>query len=155
MTFKEKVQSMTAKEIIMAMVEALTHPPIINVNMKTFGEVDEKGVCFGCAATNTVCQISGMVFTKDNITNRLRRSTFIDGNEEGCSFLYTFENAIDALRLGRISTYNGWARLGKFAEIVNFEYPFPSPRPLYNDYTNEELIPYKELAERQELQPVS
>ena len=37
MTFKQKVQSMTAKEIIMAMVEGLKNP-VVKVDTGTFGE---------------------------------------------------------------------------------------------------------------------
>lgn len=69
MNFKQKVQSMTAKEIIMAMVESLIPPPLIKVDMGTFGTTEitkpatkflgwtlrkAESICFGCAATNTI-----------------------------------------------------------------------------------------------------
>ena len=53
--FKEKVQAMSAKEIIMAMVEGLRNP-VTKIHMGTYGKV-EGDVCYGCAATNAICKI--------------------------------------------------------------------------------------------------
>jgi len=149
MNFKEKVQSMTAKEIILAMVDSLTHPPIINIDMNTYGE-NRQGVCFGCAATNTICKISGVVFTPENIGSRRLRSKAINNNifdDKIGEFLYCFERAIDALRGSELDIYNIYADHIKFALIVN---PLDIKlRHLDNDYTNDDLKPYIELANSQ------
>ena len=110
-TFKEKVLSMTAKEIIMSMVEGLQNP-VITINMDTYGEAIE-GVCFGCAATNAVCKISGKVFTEDNIDEDLR-SNFLKTDR---LFLSEFEMAIDNLRAGGIKSYNFYANEIGIAQI--------------------------------------
>lgn len=161
MNFKEKVQSMTAKEIIMAMVKALTRPPIINIEMSSYGHVVEttvitkrffglykksaiKKLCFGCAATNTICQITGKKFTPDNISEPKDRAEFINSDTK---FLDRFECAIDMLRRGNIKAYNEEAEIAGIATIEydhTIEYPY-----LNNDYTNKDLAAYKQLAEEQ------
>ncbi len=144
MNFKEKVQSMTAKEIILAMVEGLRNPTV-KVDMNEFGGVNDKGICYGCAATNIICKITGKKFTKNNIENRERRSDFINTDFD---FLEAFENAIDFLRMGDLDNYNKKAEEGKFAEITsgedlkNFIY-------LTNDYTETDLKLLEELANLQ------
>jgi hypothetical protein len=151
-TFEEKVKSMSASDIIMAMVESLTHPPIINIDMSSFGRVAtkttkylfgliklHKRVCYGCAATNTICRISGITFTPNTISKRART---INSDER---FLDIFESAINALRKGDISGYNYYAEIGKFAKIDTFTgLPY-----LGNVYTNQHLESYKKLAELQ------
>ena len=156
MTFKETVQSMTAKEIIMAMVNSLIPPPVIPVDMGTFGTTREepavkflgitvikpKVKCYGCAATNTICKIAGKTFTIDNIYNREGRADFI-GTDTG--FLGDFEAAIDKLRTGNVRMYNTYARFGGFAEIQNV-----INLPCLNDnYTTGQLNKYKQLADAQ------
>lgn len=155
MNFEEKVKSMTAKEIIMAMVDSLTHPPIINIDMGTFGEtqivdkkflgikIGKKKVCFGCAATNTICQISGKKFTIDNIYNRGVRAKFIDSDYV---FLSDFETAIDHLRCGNITSYNIMAKSGGFALIKDNGKYFTR---LTSNYTNKDLEQYIRLANAQ------
>jgi len=149
MNFKEKVQSMTAKEIILAMVDSLTHPPIINIDMETYGE-NKRGVCFGCAATNTICKISGVVFTSENIGNRRSRAKAVNDdifNDTIDDFVYCFERAINGLRQSNLQTYNLFTKHEKFAEIVN---PLDIELPrLDNNYTNDDLKPYIELANSQ------
>lgn len=156
MTFEEKVKSMTAKEIIMAMVDSLTHPPIINIDMSSFGDsrvvdrkflgikIGKKKVCFGCAATNTICQISGKKFTTENINTRNLRAEFINTDYE---FLNAFETAIDDLRSGYIESYNIKAAIHGFATIKNKGMKYFSR--LKSSYTNADLEPYIRLANDQ------
>lgn len=154
MTFKEKVQSMTAKEIIMAMVDSLIPPPLIKIQMSTFGGVAKekyglfnlrkRKICVGCAATNTICRISGITFNIENITTRDRRSIAL---ETDCTFLFNFEAAIDYLRQGEIDGYNSMARAGEFAQINSRDIQL---WPLENNYTREHLDAYIELANAQE-----
>ena len=152
MNFQEKVQSMTAKEIIMAMVESLQNP-LIKVDMGSFGysKVVEKKflfipykkkVCFGCAATNTICKISGKTFDSNSIREIEKRAEFQDTDPE---FLKHFEIAIDYLRSSRILDYNAFASAKGFAQIEKTV----SLPPLYSDYTQEQLDKYIELANSQ------
>jgi hypothetical protein len=154
--FEEIVRAMSAKEIIMAMVDALTIPPIINIDMGTFGRVrtfpkykflgigfGKKEICFGCAATNTVCKIADKKFDTNNIEGCIARAEFINSDPY---FLSCFENAIDGLRTGSIHYYNKFAGRGEFVVIKNTGLKL---YPLANNYTNEHLIYYKLLAEQQ------
>jgi hypothetical protein len=152
-TFEEKVRSMTAKEIIMAMVEGLVRPPTINVDMGTFGETRKpkhllgflmKPICYGCAATNTICKIAGIKFTTSNIGEAYTRAAAINAETQ---FLLRFERAIDALRSGEIFTYNSYARQIEIATIEQ-QPDFDLPR-LHNDYRNRDLVAYRKLAELQ------
>lgn len=159
MTFEEKVKSMKASEIIMAMVTALTHPPIINIDMSIYGECRDvektylfglikirRKVCFGCAATNTICQISGKTFKGNEIDTFISRARFL-GSDRG--FLEQFETSINDLRCGWPADYNVFARRAGFASI---KYGFVLPSctiGLRSDYTNKNLEPFKRLAEIQ------
>lgn len=164
MNFQEKVRSMTAAEIIRAMVESLIPPPAIRIDMGTYGEARNvnitKGfsilglqiikpkkevVCFGCAATNTVCKISGSVFTKEVIGEPELRAKFIETDR---SFLSVFESAINQLRLGNIRAYNKDAKTGEFAQIDIDKHwrEIGRLRELYNDYTSNDLVAYAQLA---------
>lgn len=156
--FEDVVRAMTAKEIIMAMVEALTIPPIININMSTYGHVEveviKKGLlgigrkvkktCFGCAATNTICKISGKVFNTSNIASIGDRAELVSSDER---FLRGFEKAINALRLGDLSSYNWQASNHGFAKITIL--PNRYLPVLNNNYTNDHLISYIQLANNQ------
>ena len=141
-SFKEKVQSMTAKEIIMAMVEGL-QSPAVKVDMDTFGSV-KGGICFGCAATNTVCKISGKVFDGYNIWDVIDRGILINSDPD---FLDLFESAIDALRQGGTTAiYNSYAKDAGFATI---EYNSDRLPFLTKTYTPANLQAYIILANAQ------
>jgi hypothetical protein len=154
MNFKEKVQSMTAKEIIMSMVDSLIDP-LVNVDMGSYGFVKRvpikflgikfggKGVCFGCAATNTICNISGKVLDKSNIKDSTLRANFINSDPY---FLSHFEYAIDHLRQGALASYNRIANEFGFAQIKRNDIELPA---LENDYTKLDLDVYIKLADFQ------
>ena len=139
--FKEKVQAMTAKEIIMVFVDSLLNP-VIAVDMATFGMV-ENGFCYGCAATNTVCKIAGEVFNARSICDAQTRADFIKSDIE---FLYYFELAINSLRKGNLSDYNYYADKISIADINDTVIPLPF---INNDYTQEDLQAYIILANAQ------
>jgi len=106
--FKDKVQSMTGKEIVMAMVNGLLHGHY-TIAMSTFGRTTD-GICYGCAATNCITEISGVMFDPYQIDFRQERCNTLDVDYE---FLNEFENAIDELRQGYILDYNSYAdRIG-------------------------------------------
>lgn len=137
MTFEEKVRSMSAAEIIMAMVNGLRKRHV-NVRMSSFGSIWD-GVCYGCAATNTICEISGKVFTDSLIV--YGRSYFVGAKSS--DFLGIFEVAIDWLRSGEIWEYNRLAEHIKISliEDVGIELPY-----LTDNYTDHQLDKYVELA---------
>lgn len=161
-SFKEIVQSMTAKEIIMAMVEALKDP-YYKIDMNTYGqarEIDSEGdtklICFGCAATNTISKISGIIFTPDTInweervfavTGKSAQNKNYTYTEEG-NFLDKFESAIDRLRSFEIDEYNKFANL---IDIANIEYKtsIDNIRKLNDYYNQKDLDAYIELANQQ------
>jgi len=140
--FENKVRTMTAKDIIMSMVEGLKETSVI-LDMGTFGTSDENGFCYGCAATNTICKISGITFTPDNIDRVITRARVINSK---CMFLDFFERAINSLRLADLTSYNYFANKGGFANIAKNTSPL---YPLRNDYTQRELASYITLANEQ------
>ena len=140
--FEETVKAMSAKEIIMSMVEGLQNPKV-KVDMNTFGIVSQ-GVCYGCAATNTVCKISNKIFDEVNIWGHNNRAEFIETNS---IFLDYFEEAINELRQGEIYAYNFFAKQGGFALIKRPSFknlPF-----LFSHYSHKELQEYIDLANEQ------
>ena len=140
-TFKEKVQSMTGREIVLAMVEGLENPAV-EVDMDTFGD-DINGKCFGCAATNTICKISGKTFDAPSIIGTNSRADFIT---TGRQFLSDFEDAIDELRLGKVDQYNRFAFTCGIAQLDVPDYDLPI---LDTDNYLEGLPAYRKFAEEQ------
>ena len=145
--FKAVVQAMTAKEIIMNMVESL-RKPWVNVSMDNYGlgikSENGKSICYGCAATNSICQITGAVFSPESLNEIYGRAEFLNTSND---FLQSFEYAIDFLRIGDIYEYNYYAVKGEFALINNDADMF---LPVLNDdYTKADLQFYVRLANAQ------
>ncbi len=141
-TFRQQILSMTAGEIIMSMVKGL-EKPVTKINMSTFGS-SNNDVCYGCAATNTICKITDVKFNKLNIKRREYRATAVKSTEQ---FLELFECAIDELRRGYIDGYNSYAAMGKFRRIQNptgLELPY-----IESNYNKNDLNVYKQLAKVQ------
>jgi len=91
----------------------------VKVDMKSFGTVVDD-VCFGCAATNTLCELMQEQFTNTQISSPLTRySKFNGGITE--DELVSFEGAIDHLRLGNIQSFLN--RLIDVGHLFNFEIP--------------------------------
>jgi hypothetical protein len=142
--FKEIVQAMSAKEIIMAMVNGLKKPYTI-IDMSTFGSENFFGDCYGCAATNAICEIYG------TIPGEMKCGFSESGISSDILFVSRFEFAIDHLRLGDVISYNRIARLAGFAEISEqCRLRLPA---LGNDYTEADLLPYIVLADSQPTNP--
>lgn len=115
-TFQEKVKSLTGKEILLAMIEGVKNPSV-NLDFNTYGSFDASdGLCYGCAATNAVCKISGITFTKENINTSQERGLAISEYTDSL-FLFNFEHAIDYLRQGWVDMYNNSARECGFATL--------------------------------------
>jgi hypothetical protein len=142
MTFDKRVKEMTAKEIIMSMINGL-RKRYYRVNMVTFGYInkeDGKTICYGCAATHTITEIHGIPFDKTNIYGFSLRAKFVSSTFE---FLNKFEVAIDYLRKGCIQTYNELATDIGIATIDNIkDIPY-----LSSNFTEDDLQEYVKLAE--------
>jgi len=143
-TFEQKVLAMTAKEVILLMVSAVENP-VIKLDFDTFGEVYDD-VCYGCAATNAVCKISGVVFDKTNIED-WHHAEAVNAPER---FISHFELAIDSLSSGDVDAYNNlYAKQIGMAKITRVGFEEDLPR-LGNDFTKAQLKVYKRLAAFQE-----
>lgn len=135
-----KIKDMSAKEIILAMIDGLENP-VMKVDMNTFGEKKE-GVCYGCAATNAICKLGGFEPSKEMALYGSR--TYSDNSY----FLVAFEAAIDRLRRGCVISYNNIAIEDGFATIKELETELPAiTNQNYQD--PEVLKAYRELANAQ------
>lgn len=144
MNFKAKVQSMTGKEIVMSMVNGL-RKRWVEIDMNSYGYKDERGVCFGCAATNTICEIIGRVPELQwdalipSVTGQLQRYNSIDYNNH--KFISKFERAMDSLRMGQIADYNVYATKYGFSVLPVDDLP-----PLTDNYDDHDLICWEDYA---------
>lgn len=155
-----KIRSLTPKQVIMAMVDGLKNPKT-KIKMNTFG-YQEGGVCYGCAATNTLCQIfdindpvGWLPVVKDSEV--LDTCSITPGFRLSAPKLYeitedimNFENAIDYLRRGDLLSANFALSYSGINPIkYNNEIEDALPR-LTDSYTLEDLEPYIRLAEFQD-----
>lgn len=144
--FSDKVRSMSAKEIILTMVESLRNPAC-EVSMATFGSV-AGGLCFGCAATNTIAKLMGQeVLTPEFLLGGhgyVRWPLINDRQERG--FIHSFELAIDALRVGEIECYNDCASDLGMAEIPVEQEDVLHLPTLRTAYSEGELQQYEDYA---------
>jgi len=134
-SFGQKIQSMSFVDILDAMVTGLERQ-WVNVDMNTYGDsyhgkditifgkrinVPLGKTCFGCAATNTICQILNEPIPADSIYYRSDRRAFIHKKYQIDCYnhldLKYFEHAIDALRLCNINTYSFYAECIGIASI--------------------------------------
>ena len=149
--FKNKVCSLSAKEIILAMVNGLKNKHV-EIDISTFGKVidsdpkKDSPVFYGCVATNCIIEINDGVIHNLNGT-RKERYLSVHPNDIQGRFVMYFETAIDALRKGDIYEYNIRALGNGFAYIKNYQ-SFNLP-VLTENYTEEELSVYIELANLQ------
>jgi hypothetical protein len=108
----KKIQSMTAKEIVLAMVDSLRHPVTDEVFMDSFGGIGYKG-CYGCAATNWICKIGE--FNPNEELEGPRKYIIPQAGDNfeivvAKNVIGSFETAIDCLRQGDIENYNCYAK---------------------------------------------
>lgn len=152
MTYEElekKILSMSAKEIILSMVDGIKNP-VTKIDMYSFGDI-QNGVCFGCAATNMICKIGDLnprqeIITKEEAcvrSHRYRRGYCVN------LVIDTFETAIDFLRSGNLFSYNALAEEYDFATIQNPE-QISLPVIDNDNYKDENVLnAYIELANKQ------
>jgi hypothetical protein len=139
-SFEEKVRSMSGADIINAMCDGLERE-WVRVCMISFGG-STNGVCYGCAATNAICQIVGRSFDAHEIEWRSNRKDAIKCDYD---FLGEFERSIDALRSGDMQAYNSIAEKIGIAQIHETANADAMTTKNYR-----ELIPqYRELARTQ------
>jgi hypothetical protein len=93
----------SVSDIIFAMIHGLKKE-WVEVDMDTFGSVTDDEVCFGCAATNTLCQLMDKPFTVDNIIGLHERAKEVNFGISTHT-LRRFEVSIDNLRTGCIITF--------------------------------------------------
>jgi hypothetical protein len=143
-SFEKIVRGMSAKEIILAMVNGLRKKHV-QLQMNVFGIYDLKTkTCFGCAATNTICEISGIKFVDARIKTAAQRAEVINSDVR---FMAHFEWAVDGLRKGSIDDYNYYAAASGFAQIESS--PKANLPRLYACFTDGQLRQYEILAEAQ------
>jgi len=148
-----KIQNMTAKEIIMSMVTGLRKRHT-EINMDTYGTISN-GICYGCAATNCIIELAEG--EKDWLfPSEIRITAAIppieDSNRKVIELLFHFESAINFLRQGEIELYNQYEELISIPKIhvpVDFFAFFPEIPFLEDDYTEEDLLVYEQLANAQ------
>lgn len=143
--FKEKIQSLTAKEVVELMIDAMENP-VIKLDFDSLPGAVAENKRIACAATNIVCKLtnkSEVSFEKDidDLTFSAGRAHVFRINS---MLLRNFEIIINFLRLGNIIYYNSWAGILKMTKL-----PIPVkqlPR-LNNNFTKQELQAYKDYAE--------
>ena len=142
MNFEDKVRSLKASELVLAMVEGLENHKY-EVDMETFGTTRE-GVCYGCAATNAIARISGKSprFTSHISSER----TWSKATKATKEFIRTLEFAFNTLRWGDLSVFNEYANIIQVKEIpVAYGEGLPA---LHNRTWQEDLPAYRKLAEQ-------
>ena len=91
----------------------------MKLRLNTYGKF-MYGKCYGCAATNFICEVSGVQFNDVSIDCVEDRAIKINTDVD---FLDYLESAIDYLREGNVKDYNRIARSIEIAEI-NVPYGF-------------------------------
>lgn len=150
--FKEYIQSLSPRGIVMLMIESLENP-VTKIDMGTFGtvlKVNNRRVCYGCAATNValralelagVGKASKLKFEIGNDSIELGVNAGVDQG-----FLNRFEWAINDLRQGNIRGYNWLARRNGFTTLKPWGTSLPALRDetykqhlkFYRDYAMEQ-----------------
>lgn len=144
---EQKIKSMSAKQIILAMVDSLQNP-VMRVDMNEYGR-KVSGICYGCAAANTICKLGNLDPKKEFVSVDERRECVNRNYEIESDFVSSFESAINFLRSNHIPAYNRRAKASGFAEIVEKKLLDLPAITNYNYKENEVLAAYVELANYQ------
>lgn len=140
-------------DIIFTMLKGLENE-WVKINMNTYGGASYE-MCYGCAATNTLCEIMQKPFSAEYICDRYKRLEFTKTNTEFRD-LERFEYAIDYLRMGQFRSFlmelNSVSNLpfnvGKnFIELLSIYEESDITLPyLGSFFTKEELEVYRNFA---------
>lgn len=96
------------------MIDGL-HAEHVKVDMGVFGMVSLiEGTCFGCAATNALCQMTGARFHGREIEGNIYRSRVYRLDAD---FLFHLEHAYDYLRSGNIHDANYYLRTNAMSQL--------------------------------------
>jgi len=129
---KEFMDKAKPSDYIDLMVKALQNPKI-EIVMGTYG-VAIDNICYGCAATNALCELTEKTFDVDNIWHRQYRAAFL--NEEW-RVIARFEISIDNLRRGLFYSF-----LIETNQIKPTDITIPNLPHLGNNYTQQDLDHY-------------
>lgn len=152
MEFITKLRGMTAKQVLGAMIEGLENPAT-TVFMADFGSIDKDNpkICYGCAATNTICYITGakgLDFCQERELAAYEEAGIHKYKCVGADYfdISVFEDAIDALRKGSVAKYND-----KMLDLNmdHLRLPIPDKYLPFLDDNNykKHLQPYKDFYE--------
>lgn len=150
MTKKEieaKIKSLTPKEMIMFMVSGLRNRHTI-IAMSTYGYKNQDGICYGCAATNTLCELG---LDKEKLGSYSGGHGF--HHRYSSQIVSRFENLIDYLRNGEENNLSGFNNACDGFKLKNLKlkFGFGEKLPCLEDnYTEEQLQVYERFANFQE-----
>ena len=151
MTFEEKVYSLSEADVIRLMVDSLRNPAC-KINMDTFGLV-ENGICFGCAATNTIARLCEIKSIEPKHIEGYRPESmarYLTKNPLDVRLIIDFETMINELRSGSEEYQYVEGDVIPY-ELGNKEFKFPkSPKHLpilHTDFTEFQLEKYEEYAD--------
>ena len=146
LSLKDKIKDMSTSDIIRCMVEGLKKE-YVEKDMSSYGHIKE-GICFGCAATNFICNLYPEVII-------IYCLPILESGNIGFSYSAIFEDKyryirnvellINKLRRGNILDYNYMSNLLNLPLIpIKFwEYKLPA---LSDNYTTEQLEEYLNFA---------
>lgn len=127
---EERIKSMTAKEIVLAMLDGITDP-VTEIDMNSYGH-KRNGICYGCAATNMICKV-GELNPFEELLEDVQRPHYRYLSDH----VSEFESAIDCLRLGDVAGYNFIAEAEGFALLPEYVY---LPEIGNDNYKNPEVL---------------
>lgn len=142
MNIIEKVKQMKPSQIIMSMVEGLRKRHTV-IDMSDYGQVKKDGLCYGCAATNCILELDNNLFD-------YYKSPTTYPIQEIKDFIFWFESAINYLRMKELDYANANLDQVDLHPILFTEELENSLITLTSDFTEEDLIPYVNLAKYNE-----
>jgi hypothetical protein len=128
-TFLQTVYSVSLFDLIRVMVKGLEHE-WVKVDMSSYGWTAYRPeTCYGCAATNTICELAGKSLTVSNISER--HKFFGLRSDKSQRLLHSFESLVDDLRTGSDDFYNCAINNG----FPNFA-PVPADHEMWRELSN-------------------
>lgn len=112
MTFKEKLKSLTAKQLVQVMIDGINRGWVkmdFNIWLDYYhDEHTNQTVVCGCAATAAICEINGGYYMPPNVElSRINRTVALG---IGYAELDNLEMAYDSLARGSIKGFNVYAK---------------------------------------------
>lgn len=109
-TFLQLVKGLTPSSLVDTLCDGLERQ-WVNIDMGSYGH-SEGMLCFGCAATNALCQLAQKSMPSDKIDNVIARGKFFgiserQSDKNKLATLGAFERGINNLRVGLVYDMNG------------------------------------------------